>query len=130
MKIIGFEAADGPHLGVIDNERVIDLNAADPRLPRDLGEVLRQTGGDLSALADLAKRAPASSHRSLEAIKYALPVARPGKIICLGLNYLEHAKEGGHSKPGFPLDLHALPHLADSARGRDRAPKGLRNARL
>lgn len=102
MKIIGFEAADGPHLGLIDNERVIDLNAADPRLPRDLGDVLRQTGGDLSALGDLAKRAPASSHRSLEAIKYALPVARPGKIICLGLNYLEHAKEGGHTKPEFP----------------------------
>ncbi|MGE0751720.1 MAG: fumarylacetoacetate hydrolase family protein [Variibacter sp.] len=102
MKIIGFEAADGPHLGLIDNERVIDLNAADPRLPRDLGDVLRQTGGDLSTLGDLAKRAPASSHRSLEAIKYALPVARPGKIICLGLNYLEHAKEGGHSKPEFP----------------------------
>jgi 2-keto-4-pentenoate hydratase/2-oxohepta-3-ene-1,7-dioic acid hydratase in catechol pathway len=102
MKIIGFEAADGPHLGLIDNERVIDLNAADPRLPRDLGDVLRQTGGDLSTLGDLAKRAPASSHRSLEAIKYALPVARPGKIICLGLNYLEHAKEGGHTKPEFP----------------------------
>jgi 2-keto-4-pentenoate hydratase/2-oxohepta-3-ene-1,7-dioic acid hydratase in catechol pathway len=102
MKIIGFEAADGPHLGLIDNERVIDLNAADPRLPRDLGDVLRQTGGDLSTLGDLAKRAPASSHRSLEAMKYALPVARPGKIICLGLNYLEHAKEGGHTKPEFP----------------------------
>jgi 2-keto-4-pentenoate hydratase/2-oxohepta-3-ene-1,7-dioic acid hydratase in catechol pathway len=102
MKIIGFEAADGPHLGIIDNERVIDLNAADPRLPRDLGDVLRQTGGDLSTLGDLAKRAPASSHRSLEAIKYALPVARPGKIICLGLNSLEHAKEGGHTKPEFP----------------------------
>jgi len=31
-----------------------------------------------------------------------LPVARPGKILCLGLNYLEHAKEGGHARPQFP----------------------------
>jgi 2-keto-4-pentenoate hydratase/2-oxohepta-3-ene-1,7-dioic acid hydratase in catechol pathway len=29
-------------------------------------------------------------------------VARPGKILCLGLNYLEHAKEGGHARPQFP----------------------------
>lgn len=102
MKIIAFETDNGPHLGVVENDRVIDLNAADPKLPTDLGEVLRKSGGSLSALADIAKRAPASSHRPLEAIKYALPVARPGKILCLGLNYLEHAKEGGHSKPDFP----------------------------
>lgn len=102
MKIIAFETDGGPHLGVIENERVIDLNAADARLPTDLGEVLRQTGGTLTTLADLAKRAPAATHRPLEAIKYALPVARPGKILCLGLNYLEHAKEGGHAKPDFP----------------------------
>jgi 2-keto-4-pentenoate hydratase/2-oxohepta-3-ene-1,7-dioic acid hydratase in catechol pathway len=102
MKIIAFETDNGPHLGVVENDRVIDLNAADPKLPTDLGEVLRKSGGSLSALADIAKHAPASSHRPLEAIKYALPVARPGKILCLGLNYLEHAKEGGHAKPDFP----------------------------
>ena len=31
-----------------------------------------------------------------------MPVANPGKIVCLGLNYLEHAKEGGHQKPTAP----------------------------
>lgn len=31
-----------------------------------------------------------------------LPVARPGKIICLGLNYAEHAKEGGYDVPDYP----------------------------
>ena len=45
-------------------------------------------------LAELAKKAPASARRPLAGLKYALPVARPGKIICLGLNYLDHVKEG------------------------------------
>ncbi len=30
------------------------------------------------------------------------PIPRPGKIICLGLNYAEHAKEGGHAPPDYP----------------------------
>ncbi len=93
MKIVGFEA-NGPHLGVVEGDTVIDLQAVDPSLPGDLGEVLRRNGGDLKPLAELAKKAPASARRPLAGLNYALPVARPGKIVCLGLNYLDHVKEG------------------------------------
>jgi 2-keto-4-pentenoate hydratase/2-oxohepta-3-ene-1,7-dioic acid hydratase in catechol pathway len=101
MKIVGFTAKGKQRLGVVEHDRIIDLSAADPRVPDDLGAVLRSSSG-LDGLAALAKRAPASSHRELDAITFGLPVARPGKILCLGLNYLEHAKEGGHQKPQFP----------------------------
>lgn len=108
MKIVGFEANNGArpdvHLGVIENDQVIDLQEADARAPADLGEWLRRDGGDLTALADLAKRAPAGARRPLKGLKYALPVARPGKILCLGLNYLDHVKEGRYADniPKFP----------------------------
>jgi 2-keto-4-pentenoate hydratase/2-oxohepta-3-ene-1,7-dioic acid hydratase in catechol pathway len=105
MKIIGFTAnGGGPRIGVIENERVIDLNATDNRLPTNLGDVLAQTNGDLSSVEDIAKRAPASTHLALEAITYAFPVAKPGKIVCLGLNYLDHVKEGPSRDniPKFP----------------------------
>ncbi|HTT48312.1 MAG TPA: fumarylacetoacetate hydrolase family protein [Pseudolabrys sp.] len=94
MKIVGFAANNSLRLGVVDGDAVIDLQAVDANLPGDLGEVLRRSGGDLSALADLAKRAPASARRPLAGLTFGLPVARPGKIICLGLNYLDHVKEG------------------------------------
>jgi 2-keto-4-pentenoate hydratase/2-oxohepta-3-ene-1,7-dioic acid hydratase in catechol pathway len=94
MKIVGFSANNGLHLGVVEGDVVIDLQAVDASLPGDLGEVLARNNGDLKPLADLAKRAPASARRPLDGIKYALPVGRPGKIICLGLNYLDHVKEG------------------------------------
>src|SRR6185295_9427082 len=60
--------------------------------------------GDLSSVKDIAKCAPASARRPLAGITYRLPVARPGKIICLGLNYLEHVKEGPQrdNLPKFP----------------------------
>lgn len=32
----------------------------------------------------------------------ALPIKRPGKIVCLGLNYAEHAREGGYDIPDYP----------------------------
>ena len=104
MKIIGFEANGALHLGLVEGDQVIDLQAVDKGLPGDLGEVLRKSNGDLSVLTDTAKRAPASARRPLNGAKFGLPVARPGKVICLGLNYLEHVKEGSQRDniPKFP----------------------------
>ena len=94
MKIVGFETNNGLRLGVVEGDAVIDLQAVEAGIPADLGEALRKNNGDLKPLADLAKKAPASARRPLAGLKFALPVARPGKIICLGLNYLDHVKEG------------------------------------
>ena len=35
-------------------------------------------------------------------VQWLMPVARPGKVICLGLNYAAHAAEGGHKTPEYP----------------------------
>src|SRR5262249_39962424 len=94
----------GPRLGVVEGDQVVDLQAADAKVPNELGALLAATKGDLSSVKDLAKRAPASAHRPPQGLKYALPVGRPGKIICLGLNYLDHVKEGPNRDniPKFP----------------------------
>ena len=104
MKIVGFEANGEVRLGVIEGDQVIDLQAADAKAPNDLREWLERDNGDLKALADLAKKAPASARRPLAGLKFKLPVRRPGKIICLGLNYMEHVKEGRYADnvPKFP----------------------------
>jgi 2-keto-4-pentenoate hydratase/2-oxohepta-3-ene-1,7-dioic acid hydratase in catechol pathway len=104
MKIVGFEAEGGLRLGVVEGDQVIDLQAVDAKVPGDLGAVLAANDGDLKPLGDIAKRAPASARRPLKGLKFGLPVARPGKILCLGLNYLEHVKEGSQRDniPKFP----------------------------
>jgi 2-keto-4-pentenoate hydratase/2-oxohepta-3-ene-1,7-dioic acid hydratase in catechol pathway len=121
LKIVGFEKDGALRLGVVDGESVIDLQAADPRVPSDLGRWLAENDGDLKPLGDVAKRAPSSARLPLASIRFALPVARPGKIVCLGLNYLEHAKEGGHQKPEYPsifmrCQTSLTPHLAPIVR--------------
>jgi 2-keto-4-pentenoate hydratase/2-oxohepta-3-ene-1,7-dioic acid hydratase in catechol pathway len=104
MKIVGFEAEGGVRLGIVEGDQVIDMQAADPKLPANLADVLAVNNGDLKVLGDAAKKAPASARRPLNGLKFGLPVARPGKIICMGLNYLDHVKEGPNRDniPKFP----------------------------
>ena len=104
MKIVGFEAEGGLRLGIVEGDQVVDLQAVDAKVPADLGAALAAHNGDLKPLADIAKRAPASARRPLKGLKFGLPVARPGKILCLGLNYLDHVKEGPNRDniPKFP----------------------------
>jgi 2-keto-4-pentenoate hydratase/2-oxohepta-3-ene-1,7-dioic acid hydratase in catechol pathway len=125
MKIVGFTTDAGLRLGVIAGEEVVDLQAVDPSFPNDLAVVLARNNGDLKPLADFAARAPASAKRPLAGLKFALPVARPGKIVCLGLNYLDHVKEGPNAAniPKFPtLFMRGLnsfvPHLQPLMRPR------------
>src|SRR5262249_53542952 len=104
MKIVGFQANGALRLGVIEGDQVIDLQAVDSTIPRDLGECLRRNKGDLSPLKDAAKRAPPAAHLARKGLAYGLAVAAPGKVTCLGLNYLEHVKEGSQRDniPKFP----------------------------
>jgi acylpyruvate hydrolase len=104
MKIVAFEEQGAPRLGIVEGDQAIDLSAAEQNAPNDLGEWLASNNGDLWPLAEIAKRAKASARKPLAGLNYGLPVRRPGKIICLGLNYLEHVKEGAQrdNVPKFP----------------------------
>ncbi len=100
MKLVTFLNNDHPRLGLLDNTHVIDLNAAQPHVPADLRAALKAEI-DLAAAAQaaLASNAP---RLALAGLKLAPLVPEPGKIICLGLNYFDHAKEGGREKPDYP----------------------------
>ena len=101
-------------LGVVDGADWISLGT-------ELRSAL-EAGRDLAALGRAAitsgKRLP------LAVQTYAPLVPEPGKIICLGLNYFDHAKEGGRDKPDYPwffyrgkssLVAHGQPGLAPRA---------------
>jgi acylpyruvate hydrolase len=93
MKIVAFEEQGGPRLGVIEGDQVVDLQAVDDKIPTDLGEWLRRTNGDLKTLIEISRRGDLRARRPVDRLRrYDLPVRRPGKILCLGLNYLEHVK--------------------------------------
>jgi acylpyruvate hydrolase len=100
MKFTTFLQAARPRLGLVDGAGVIDLNAAQPQVPPDLRQALL-AGVDLAAAARAAL-ASGAPRLPLSGLALAPLVPEPGKIICLGLNYFDHAKEGGRDKPEYP----------------------------
>lgn len=100
MRFTTFMAQGQPRLGVLDGDQVIDLNQAQPQVPADLRAALA-AGVDLHAAARAAI-ASTAVRRPLAALALAPLVPEPGKTICLGLNYFDHAKEGGRDKPEYP----------------------------
>ena len=102
MKLMMFAKGTGASLGLVDGESVIDLAAADASLPKTLLALVEAGPAALAAVKAAAAKAPASAKLPLASVKPALPIARPPKFICVGLNYLEHAKEGGHAPPTYP----------------------------
>ncbi|MBO9651124.1 MAG: fumarylacetoacetate hydrolase family protein [Variovorax sp.] len=99
MKFTTYLRDGATRLALVDGNDLIDLNDADAQAPADLRAALR-AGTDLQAAArralETGKRQP------LKSAKLAPLVPEPGKIVCLGLNYFDHAKEGGREKPDYP----------------------------
>lgn len=92
-------SSGGTAVGVIEGGAVVDLSGAGAMFQGDLMPVI-EAG---QAAADAAKAAMDGAPRiPLADVSFALPVARPPKIFCLGLNYVDHAKEGGHAVPDYP----------------------------
>ena len=95
MKLVSYRKQGALRVGVVDGKGVVELPGVS-----DLGAALMQ-GVDVMAAAKAALSSSAA-RTPLEGIEYAPPVTRPNKIVCLGLNYYDHAKEGGREKPDYP----------------------------
>lgn len=102
MKLMMFED-DGPaRLGVAEGENVIDIAKCDPSLPTTLQALIEAGDGTLDRVASAIEAASDGSKLPLNSVRPALPLERPGKFICVGLNYAAHAREGGHDLPEYP----------------------------
>ena len=100
MKLISYRSGAQTRLAVLEADNAIDINHAQPHVPADLLQALTQ-GVDVQAAARAAL-ASSAPRMPLAGLTLAEPVERPGKIVCLGLNYYDHAKEGGREKPVYP----------------------------
>ena len=60
--------------------------------------------GGLTELADILAKHDLSTFPSVEDdVRYGPPIARPGKVLCVGLNYSDHAAESGMEIPKEPI---------------------------
>lgn len=104
MRIFTFDKAGKATLGLLRNEQAqeyIDLEIAGYAHSHDLMDLLAQADWQ-EKLAAIHANAPASAIKPMQGVKFNTLIAKPGKIICVGLNYADHAKEGGHAIPDHP----------------------------
>jgi 2-keto-4-pentenoate hydratase/2-oxohepta-3-ene-1,7-dioic acid hydratase in catechol pathway len=94
MRLISFRDTANAKVGVLaDDETVVDLSIAVPRLPRDMTGFVA-AGREALELARNALRATGGARHQRSAVKLLAPFPRPAKnIFCVGKNYREHAKE-------------------------------------
>ncbi|RMD81110.1 MAG: FAA hydrolase family protein [Candidatus Dadabacteria bacterium] len=102
MKLARFTESGRTRIGVVDGERVVDLEAACPELPREMTELLAAGPGALERARKAAQDTSAPSF-ALAEVRLEAPIARPPKFLGVGLNYADHAAETGRNPPEFPV---------------------------
>src|SRR6516162_6308506 len=102
MRLATLRTARGPRLAAQRGEEWIDLNAANLEIPATLRALLSAGDGALTA-ARRAVEDPKAPTVETGAIRFLAPVPDPQKIVCLGLNYRDHAAEGGVPIPRDPV---------------------------
>lgn len=99
MRLLRYEDGGRAVTGLRLGDEVVALSAL-AGVPDDPVAIL---AGGAALQAKVAAAAAASTARKpLAGLKRLMPIARPGKVICIGLNYALHAKEGNNPIPDYP----------------------------
>jgi 2-keto-4-pentenoate hydratase/2-oxohepta-3-ene-1,7-dioic acid hydratase in catechol pathway len=106
MKLISYQSSQGPRVAGVRNGAYVDLNRADPAVPACMKALLAQGIDGLKRAADaLAVGSPLAA----EEVKLLPPIPSPAKILCIGLNYADHAAETGVTPPSEPVVFNKFP---------------------
>lgn len=95
MRLIRFGAVGQEKPGLWQAGKIVDLRAIFPEIP-DISERFFEDGW-LQRIEEVE-----DPGRKMD-VRLGCPLCRPSKIICLGLNYLDHREESGFEKPQKPL---------------------------
>jgi len=101
MRLVAYEQEGRAVLGAKVGDAVVRLSDAVPGLPQDVNLAIGALDLPGSASA-LQAKLPGAPSRPLAGLTLLPVVPRPGKIVCIGLNYVEHAKEGNNPIPDYP----------------------------
>ncbi|HEX7448391.1 MAG TPA: fumarylacetoacetate hydrolase family protein [Pirellulales bacterium] len=101
---MSYLTADGPHVVAARGNEHVDLTRGG--LPASMRELLALGDEGLRRAAQVAAAAPAAD---VAGWKLLPPVPDPQKVICIGLNYADHAREGGVEPPEEPVLFNKFP---------------------
>jgi 2-keto-4-pentenoate hydratase/2-oxohepta-3-ene-1,7-dioic acid hydratase in catechol pathway len=106
MKLVSFLQDDQPRIGLVRGDEIVDLSKADSGLPYCMKALLEMGPEGLDRVRACAE---ASSALLLQDAKLLPPVSHPEKVICVGVNYADHAAESGMEPPCEPVIFNKFP---------------------
>jgi 2,4-diketo-3-deoxy-L-fuconate hydrolase len=98
MKLIRYGVLNQEKPGVVLDSRYFEVTG----FGEDYNEDFFETGG-LERLAAFVGANRAALKPLPTGVRLGSPVARPSKIVCIGLNYVDHARETGATPPPEPV---------------------------
>ena len=101
MRLATVRSNGGPRACAEWNGRYVDIQAADPTLPSSVKAILALGADGRKRIAAALPKGTVSFDPASATL--LAPVPDPGKIICLGLNYRDHAEESGMAIPTEPI---------------------------
>jgi len=103
MRLVSFSDKGKTKIGVRQGDMVVDLSVAAPKLPGDMNAFIAAGKAAQDAAKKAAAKAKGKAVVAEKKIKYLPAVPNPGKIVCIGLNYVDHAAESKMQKPVYPV---------------------------
>jgi 2-keto-4-pentenoate hydratase/2-oxohepta-3-ene-1,7-dioic acid hydratase in catechol pathway len=100
VRLVSYQSAAGPSVAAVRSGALVNLNWADPSLPATMIELLELGPAGMERAAAAAATGESFP---IESVKLLAPVPRPEKVICVGLNYADHARETGKEPPPEPV---------------------------
>ena len=116
---IGAPGAEKP-VARLDDERYVDLSD----VVRDFDEAFFDSGGIGRVRPVVAERAAAGQVARFAGERVGAPIARPHQILCIGLNYSDHAAETGMAVPEEPIVFNKAPNTLVGPDDDVRVPRG------
>ena len=111
MKIARFRVGGKEHYGIVEDEKVVSVTAISPfvkcSMPQSIEELIAHGPETIKefeeALKNVGGEVFAGATYRLEEVELLAPLAAPPKIVCLGLNYYDHAAEQDAKIPEEPI---------------------------
>ncbi|MDO7488700.1 fumarylacetoacetate hydrolase family protein [Peribacillus frigoritolerans] len=105
MKIATFSVQTEQHIGLVQDDQIISLTALGPEeFPACMKKFIERSS-ELRTRAEqlIEQRMNEDAIFKPSEVKILPPIAKPDKIICVGLNYFDHCKETGMEPPVSPV---------------------------
>jgi 2-keto-4-pentenoate hydratase/2-oxohepta-3-ene-1,7-dioic acid hydratase in catechol pathway len=105
MQLVTYLSDRGPRVAGRRPDAIVDLQQADPALPSCPKALL---AGGPEAIRR-AEKALAAGRPLPQPVRLLAPIPSPEKVLCIGLNYADHARESGMALPSEPVLFNKFP---------------------